>query len=121
MSSYFLILIVLNILWSGYLTILLYKKNKSKNTNQQSIVNNELLNTSISKIKLFRFNPFDDVGSDQSFILVLLNNNNSGVLITSLHNRSSTRIYAKNIKNGQADDIALSKEEKSAIIEAINN
>lgn len=112
---------MLNILWSSYLTFLLYKKNKSKSTNQQSLINNELLNNSISKIKLVRFNPFDDVGSNQSFILVLLNNNNSGTLITSLHNRSSTRIYAKTIKDGQPDDIALSKEEKSAIIEAISN
>ena len=112
---------MLNTLWLCYLTILLYKKNKSKNVNQQSLLNNELLNKSISKIKLIRFNPFDDVGSDQSFMLVLLDNNNSGILITSLHNRSSTRIYAKNIKNGQSDGTALSKEEKSAIIEAISN
>ncbi|HNY04262.1 MAG TPA: DUF4446 family protein [Candidatus Woesebacteria bacterium] len=75
----------------------------------------------IEKIKLVRFNPFDDVGGDQSFILVLLNKENSGILLTSLHHRSFTRIYAKPIKNGQGDNITLSKEEKSAILKAINS
>lgn len=75
----------------------------------------------IEKIKLVRFNPFDDVGGDQSFILVLLNKENSGILLTSLHHRSFTRIYAKSIKNGQGDNITLSKEEKSAILKAISS
>ncbi|HWS48615.1 MAG TPA: DUF4446 family protein [Candidatus Methanoperedens sp.] len=74
----------------------------------------------IEKMKLVRFNPFDDVGGDQSFILVLLNKENSGLLLTSLHHRSFSRIYAKAIKNGQGDNITLSKEEKSAILKAIS-
>lgn len=85
--------------------------------------NNQLSKTSgaIEKIKLIRFNPFDDIGGDQSFILVLLNKENSGILLTSLHHRSFTRIYAKTIKNGQGDNITLSKEEKSAILKAISD
>jgi len=75
----------------------------------------------IEKVKLLRFNPFDDVGGDQSFILVLLNKENSGILLTSLHHRSFTRIYAKPIKEGQGDNITLSKEEKSAILKAISS
>jgi len=74
----------------------------------------------IEKIKLVRFNPFDDVGGDQSFILVLLNKENTGLLLTSLHHRSFSRIYAKPIKDGQGDNITLSKEEKSAILKAIS-
>jgi hypothetical protein len=85
-----------------------------------SMVKN-LTSKSISKTKLIRFNPFDDVGSNQSFILVFLDNSDSGVIITSLHNRGSTRIYAKTIVKGESPDVSLSKEEKSAIIETINS
>jgi hypothetical protein len=74
----------------------------------------------IEKVSLLRFNPFEDLGSDQSFILCLLDHSHSGVIITSLHHRNFTRIYAKPIKNGEGDKITLSKEEKSAILNTIN-
>jgi len=74
----------------------------------------------IEKVSLLRFNPFKDLGSDQSFVLCLLDHSHSGVIITSLHHRNFTRIYAKPIKNGEGDKITLSKEEKSAILNTIN-
>ena len=61
------------------------------------------------------------MGGDQSFILVMLDNTNSGVIITSLHSRDVTRIYAKAIKNGGGEDSTLSKEEKAAVAKTINN
>lgn len=72
------------------------------------------------KMNLVRFNPFEEVGGDQSFILCLLDNTNSGVIITSLHNRSFTRVYAKTIKTGESDNSALSKEESRCLIKTIN-
>jgi len=74
----------------------------------------------IQKVNLVRFNPFEDIGGNQSFILVLLDKDNSGLILTSLHHRSFSRIYAKPIKNGQGDNITLSKEEKSAILKTIS-
>lgn len=73
------------------------------------------------KISLLRFNPFNDLGGDQSFILCLLDNQNSGVIITSLHSRHHTRIYAKPIKFGKADGVTLSAEEKQALGKIINH
>lgn len=72
----------------------------------------------VQKVGLMRFNPFSDTGGDQSFILSLLNKNNTGVLISSLHARSHTRWYAKRIINGKSKDVQLSKEEEKAILEA---
>jgi len=117
-SSFLLIISIVNFLGFLYLLYLILTKYRHLSSDKR-----ELSKTSggIEKIKLLRFNPFDDVGGDQSFILVLLNKENSGILITSLHHRSFTRIYAKNIKNGQGDNITLSKEEKSAILKAISN
>lgn len=72
----------------------------------------------IQKVGLLRFNPFPDTGGDQSFILALLDRNNNGVVISSLHTRTTTRWYAKKIVNGRASDVELSKEEEKAIKQA---
>lgn len=72
----------------------------------------------IQKIGLVRFNPFDELGGDHSFVLTLLNQKDSGVLITGLHTRERTRIYIKDINNGKAVR-ELSTEEKKSLREAI--
>jgi hypothetical protein len=106
-------LVFLNFLWLGVITVSLYL-NKNK---QKTQIDGENIND--IKINILRFNPFENMGGDQSFILTLLNHDNNGVVLTSLHNRDLTRIYAKPIKNGQGDNITLSKEEKLAIVKTI--
>lgn len=101
-------------MWSIYLFYFLYKK--------KSFSKNDQIQTSTGlKINVTRFNPFNDLGGDQSFILTILDQNNTGAIITSLHNRDITRIYAKAIKDGEGDNITLSKEEKSAIVKTIKS
>lgn len=73
---------------------------------------------SIQKIGVVRFNPFKEVGGDQSFSIALLDANDNGVVITSLYTREGNRVYGKPIKNG-ASEYALSNEEKTAIEKAI--
>ena len=114
-----------NFLGLAYLIFLFYKKNDPKG---KKVFSNAHLNRQLKKIdhclqktSFIRFNPFNDVGGNQSFILVLLDNTNSGVIITSLHNRNNTRIYAKQIKNGRGKPATLSKEEKTALSQAIKN
>ncbi len=107
------LLVFLNLIWLGFITYSLYR-NKNKSLIQ---VNNEKHGD--LKVNVLRFNPFEDIGGDQSFVLAILNNNNDGAIITSLHNRDITRIYAKPIKNGEGDNITLSKEEKLAIVKTI--
>lgn len=75
---------------------------------------------SIQKIGIVRYNPFSGVGSDQSFSIALLDENNSGIVITSLYSSGGNRVYAKPIKQG-ASDYLLSEEEKKAINKAITN
>lgn len=104
---------ICNLLGLSYLTYIVYKKNSYKN---KVAISNIPANV---KINLNRFNPFDDLGGDQSFVLCLLDQNNSGVVVTSLHNRDNTRLYAKPIKDGEGQNISLSKEEKSAIFKTI--
>ncbi len=69
----------------------------------------------IQKVGLARFNPFSETGGNQSFSLALLDGENSGFVITSLHSREITRIYAKPIKKGKQSSYELSAEEKRAV------
>lgn len=72
----------------------------------------------IQKVGLMRFNPFKDTGGDQSFILSLIDGNNTGIIISGLYSRSGTRWYAKKIVNGKSVEYELSDEEKQALKEA---
>lgn len=74
----------------------------------------------IQKVGLVRFNPFNDTGGDQSFILALVDSQNSGVVISGLYARSGTRWYAKRVINGVGTDHELSKEEQKALAIAKN-
>ena len=67
---------------------------------------------------LVRYNPFAETGGDQSFCLSLLDGNNNGLVISSLHSRENTRIYAKPVKKGKAANYDLSTEEKEAVKKA---
>lgn len=69
----------------------------------------------IQKIGLVRFNPFNDTGGDQSFILALIDEQESGVVISGLHTRNGTRWYAKKISNGRGVEHELSNDEVKAI------
>ncbi len=69
---------------------------------------------SIQKIGIIRFNPFSEVGGDQSFSIALLDGNDDGAVITSLYTREGNRVYGKPIKQGRSQ-YALSQEETKAI------
>ena len=69
----------------------------------------------IQKVGLIRFNPFKDTGGDQSFILALVDAENTGVVISSLHTRTGTRWYAKGIVRGKGVEHELSREEEKAL------
>ncbi|MBI3984790.1 MAG: DUF4446 family protein [Candidatus Levybacteria bacterium] len=69
----------------------------------------------IQKIGLLRFNPFKDTGGDQSFILSLVDRQDTGVIISALYSRSGTRWYAKKVKNGKGVEYDLSEEERKVL------
>ncbi|MBU3964843.1 DUF4446 family protein [Patescibacteria group bacterium] len=78
----------------------------------------KILETTIRKVGMVRFNPFKNTGGDQSFAIALLNSSDSGIVLSSLYLREGMRIYAKPI--GQAKSkYSLSAEEEEAIKKAI--
>ncbi len=75
---------------------------------------------SVQKVGIVRFNPFSEIGGDQSFSVALLDGKDDGVVVTSLYSREGNRVYGKPIKKGTSE-YSLSGEEKKAIEKAIKN
>ncbi len=73
----------------------------------------------LQKIGFSRYNPFTDTGGDQSFTVALLDEKGDGLVISSLHSRENTRLYAKKVVSGQVESQATSKEEQQVIKEAL--
>jgi len=76
---------------------------------------NNLALHSIHKIGIIRYNPFKDIGGDQSFAVALLDGKNSGLVISSLHTREGTRVYAKPVAKSESKKYPFTEEEKQAI------
>lgn len=97
---------------------------KVENLNKEIIQYCERLDktvdTCIQKVGMVRYNAFKDVGSNLSFTLALLDNNNNGVVLNGIYSRDNSNIYAKPLKDGKSEYV-LSEEEKEAIEKAINS
>lgn len=99
---------------------------KSEAASGQIAVLKKIIETEIGENKLHlqkigfrRFNPFTDTGGDQSFILSLLDENGTGIVISSLHSRENTRLYAKKVTNGEGVEQVLSKEELQVVKDSL--
>lgn len=74
----------------------------------------EKMKKCIQKVSIVRFNPYGEVGGNQSFAIALLDKHLSGVMILSLYSREGVRVYSKPIKEGKSE-YKLSKEEEDAL------
>lgn len=74
-----------------------------------------LAHRGLHKTGLVRFNPFKDIGGDQSFAIALLNGKNNGMVISSLYTKDGTRVYSKSIAGGKSEKYSLTEEEEQAI------
>lgn len=95
------------------------KINIDINLIQQNI--NEIetkLSFAIRRVGFIRYNAFDDMGSQLSFSIALLDDFNNGFILTSIYGRENTVSYGKPIKNGTSN-IPLSAEEIIVIDRAI--
>ncbi len=69
----------------------------------------------LQKIGMVRFNPFERVGGEQSFVIALLNNHNNGLVINFIYTREGLRTYIKKVKMGKGERYQLSEEEQEAV------
>lgn len=68
----------------------------------------------VQKVAVVRYNAFDDVGSDLSFSVAMLNSNDDGIVLSSIYSRDSSISYAKPVI-GAKSKYTLSAEEIQAI------
>ena len=72
----------------------------------------------VDRAELLRFKAFENVGGDLSFAFALLNQEGSGVILSAIHSREESRVYAKPVKEGQST-YSLSCEELEVIAKAM--
>lgn len=93
---------------------------EKQNTEITTYIKNldEDLTKCIQKVGIVRYNAFKDTGSDLSFALALLDENNDGVVLNGIYSREMSNIYAKPVVNGKSS-YTVSEEEQQAIDKAI--
>lgn len=74
------------------------------------------ITTSLRHVAVVRYDAFDDVSGRQSFTAAILDDNNDGIVITSLHARTESRTLLKGITAGEGE--GLSPEEQQAVDQA---
>ena len=77
-----------------------------------------IMDRAITRVAIVRYDAFEDISSDLSFSIALLDDNNSGIIISALNGRDSSSTYAKPIENGISTKYKLSKEEEQVLREA---
>lgn len=72
------------------------------------------------KVSMVKYDALQEMGGNLSFVIALLDENNSGFILNSVHNIHSNYCYAKEIKDGSCS-INLSEEEKIALEKALTS
>lgn len=101
--------------WEKYLEKEKQNEEDLKNLNSGLNLLRERSKTHIQRVGVTRFNPFNDAGGNQSFAATLLDENGDGVLLSSLHGRDLTRVYAKPVKGYKPEGFDFSQEEQDAV------
>lgn len=77
-----------------------------------------LLQKAITKKAVIRFSAFEDVGADLSYCVAMLDDENNGVIFSTINGRDTTRSYVKPIEGGICKHYKLSGEEEQVLNEA---
>ena len=79
----------------------------------------EHFNRLYSKYGVEKYDAFDDVGGKLSFVLALLDHENTGIILNAIHSRDNCFLYLKEIVKGESY-VMLSQEEVEALRKAVN-
>ncbi len=76
--------------------------------------------TSFKKMAIERYDAYKEMGGKLSYSVCLLNDDDDGFIMTSMHNREGCYTYIKEVIKGNTF-VLLSDEEKNVLEEAINS
>lgn len=66
----------------------------------------------IQKVKMERYDAFDAMGGEMSYSILLADENNDGIILTSIYGREDNRCYAKDVKGGKSSYVLAEEEKK---------
>ena len=78
------------------------------------------ITSTFHKLGIVKYDAFKEMGGNLSFALCLLDDNNNGFILNTMHGRESSYTYIKEIENGTAYS-TLGEEEKQALQKAISS
>ena len=73
----------------------------------------EQLRDALRHVAVVRYDAFGDMGGRMSFSAAMLDDHGDGIVLTSIHGRTETRVYLKGVQKGTSEQ--LSPEENQAI------
>ena len=77
-----------------------------------------LLQSALTRMGVVRFRAFEDMGSDLSYAVAMLDSHNNGIVLSSIFGREDSRSYVKPIENGKST-YTLTEEEEEALHKAM--
>ncbi len=94
------------------------KLQESHATHHQDIskLKDDVMRT-LQRVGVVRFNPFKDMGGNQSFAIAIVDKNNDGLVLSSLYTRERVNVFAKPVQQGNSS-FPLTQEELEAIKQA---
>ncbi len=72
----------------------------------------------IRHVAVVRYDAFGDLGGRLSFSTAMLDDGGDGLVMSSIHGRTETRLYVKGVKSGSSD-APMSPEEQQAVSYAL--
>lgn len=73
---------------------------------------------SYQKFGMVKYNAFKGMGGNLSFAYAMLDSNNTGFVLNSVHSREGCYLYIKMVEKGETD-VLLGSEEKEALEQAL--
>lgn len=73
---------------------------------------------SFQKFGFVKYNAFKGMGGNLSFVIAMLDDNNSGFVLDAVHSREGCYLYLKEVEEG-ATEVLLGSEEQEALEQAL--
>lgn len=77
------------------------------------------LSKAFQKIGIVKYDAYQQMGGDLSFSMALLDEENNGFIMNSVHSTEGCYTYTKEVRDGRCD-LELGNEEKIALEKAVN-
>ncbi len=78
------------------------------------------IKSTLHKVGIVKYDAFKEMGGNLSFALCILDDDNTGFILNTMHGRESSYTYIKEIIKGEAY-ATLGEEEKEALEKALNS